>query len=396
MTSLRVVRSFVRVFHTHSAKLPCRPSHTSSPSHSSTHEISSKECFLSTHPPLTSPSLAPFPRSDFSPFLHFPKTCSIIGAPLASGQPLVGVDLGPAVLRAGGLIERLESDDWRVHDYGDIWFNHDKEPTRSVNHKSSTNSNEHSENNGYSHLLHSSTVAAANAHIAAATEAAAKKHEFVLTLGGDHSIGIGSMSGLLAARPDMGILWVDAHADINTPRLSLSGNIHGMVVSFLMNLENCRNEIRGFEWMNELPELTPSRIVYVALRDIDLAEKNILKQLGIRCYTMYEIDRYGMSKVMEMSFDSLIGRRQLPLHLSFDIDSVDPLFAPSTGTRVAGGLSYREAYYICESVAETNLLSSMDLVEVNPSLGSGVEGASEKTVNMAVGLISSAMGNKIL
>lgn len=226
----------------------------------------------------------------------------------------------------------------------------------------------------------------------------AKANRFVLTLGGDHSIGIGSMSGILHARPDTGILWVDAHADINVPRASLSGNIHGMVLAFLMNLENCRSLAPGFDWMNTegVPCLSPSRLVYIGLRDLDIAERHIIKQLGIRAYTMHEIDKFGISKCMEWSLDYLQGRRVRPIHLSLDIDSVDPAFAPSTGTRVNGGLSYREAYYIAEATAATGVLSSMDLVEVNPSLGGNIEGASERTVNMANGLIASALGNKIL
>jgi arginase len=222
-------------------------------------------------------------------------------------------------------------------------------------------------------------------------KAACDSH-FCLTLGGDHSIGIGSLSGILHARPDSAVVWVDAHADINTPYTSGSGNAHGMVLSFLMNLANAK-DIHGFEWLKQLPPLNPSRLVYIGLRDLDAGEKHILRALNIRTFTMHDVDKYGIGKVMELALDHIIGRVARPVHLSLDIDSIDPMFAPSTGTRVAGGLTYREAYYVCEALAETKCLSSMDMVEVNPKLN---QSGSEQTIQMAVGLISSALGNRIL
>jgi len=193
------------------------------------------------------------------------------------------------------------------------------------------------------------------------------------------------------------VFWIDAHADINTPQTSSSGNIHGMVLSYLFNLQNAR-DIPGFEWMKRIPTLKESRLVYIGLRDIDDPEKEIIRERGIKIFTMQDIDRYGIGRVMEHVIDQLCPRSSVPrpIHLSFDIDSVDPTFAPSTGTRVAGGLSYREAYFISEAVAETGMLNSMDMVEVNPALGSNIAVDGGITADLAIGLIRAALGNTIL
>lgn len=136
-------------------------------------------------------------------------------------------------------------------------------------------------------------------------------------------------------------------------------------------------------------------MVYVGLRDMDDNEKRLLPKLGIKGFTMQDIDRHGIGKVMEMALDHIAGRNERPLHLSFDIDATDPSIAPSTGTAVQGGLNFRESHYVCESIAETGLLSSMDMVEVNPQLGRTPEDA-EKTLQEALGLIGSALGRTIM
>ncbi len=166
-----------------------------------------------------------------------------------------------------------------------------------------------------------------------------------------------------------------------------------MSVGFLMGLHNTLS-ISGFDWLAPVPRLSPHRIVYVGLRDLDVGEKQLIKQLGVKAFTMYEVDRYGVGKVMEMALDHACSRVDRPLHFSLDIDSVDPADAPSTGTVVRGGLSYREAFYMVESVAETGLLCAIDMVEVNPALGTS-EGT-KMTVDMAVGLCGAALGDRIL
>jgi len=186
---------------------------------------------------------------------------------------------------------------------------------------------------------------------------------------------------------------VDAHADINTPQTTFTGNVHGMAVAFLLGLHDT-GKFKGFEWLSQTRKFLSQRLVYVGLRDVDPPEREIIRDLGIKAFTMQDVDRYGVGKTMEMALDHLLQRVNRPLHLSLDIDAVDPAYAPSTGTTVRGGLLYREAFYICESIAETGLLGSMDMVEVNPELSSKDD--SKMTVEMAVGLICAGLGNRIL
>lgn len=332
------------------------------------------------------PGPRPLAPSIFSRYIPEPRKVGIVGAPLADGQPLLGVDRGPSYIRNHGLVTRLERDAWAVADGGDLDFQHGGLPGTA--------------GQGVPDAAHGSTkraelVGQANRVIFEAVHAHARQGHLALTLGGDHSIGVGSVAGALKARPESAVVWVDAHADINSTRTSETGHLHGMVLSFLIDLDNAR-AMPGFHWLDQaqVPVLLPPRLAYVGLRDLDAGEKAFIRALGIKAYTMHEVDKYGIGKVMEMVLDHLMDRNERPLHLSFDIDAVDPLYAPSTGTRVAGGLSYREAYYICEEVARSGCLASMDLVEVNPTLTTA--GGDEATVDMAVGLISSALGNSII
>lgn len=210
----------------------------------------------------------------------------------------------------------------------------------------------------------------------------------------DHTIGAGSLAGLLQTHPDAGVIWVDAHADINTPTVSPSGNMHGMPIAFVVDQLTNHSKVPGLEWMANGPFLPPKNLVYVGLRDVDSGERQIIRDLGIKAFSMMEVDRYGIGKVMEMALDHLCGKSLRPLHMSYDIDAVDPILAPSTGTAVRGGLTWREALFVAEAVAESKALVSLDMVEVNPSLvpGSGADA----TVDMALLLISSALGNRIL
>ena len=226
------------------------------------------------------------------------------------------------------------------------------------------------------------------------TQKAAQDGHFSLVLGGDHSVAMGSISGVLRERPNLGVLWVDAHADINTMDTSASGNIHGMPVSFLLRLLEV-TELPGCEWMADVPKLLPENLVYVALRDVDDGEKRLLRKLGIKAFTMHDVDHHGIGKVMEMALDTLVGKGERPLHMSFDIDATDPSIAPATGTAVVGGLNYRESHYVCEAMAETRLMGSMDMVEVNATLGKTKEDG-DRTVAEALRLIGSSLGQSII
>ena len=170
--------------------------------------------------------------------------------------------------------------------------------------------------------------------------------------------------------------------------------MHGMPLSFIFKDMVNVSKVPGFEWMKDGPFMEPNQLVHVGLRDVDAGERAAIKSMGIKSFSMQDVDRHGIGKVMEMALDHLSGTKERPLHMSYDIDAVDPIVAPSTGTLVRGGLTWREAHYVAEAVAETGLLCSLDMVEVNPSLVPGVGAAI--TLEMAVLLISSCLGNRIL
>lgn len=223
----------------------------------------------------------------------------------------------------------------------------------------------------------------------------AKSGKLVLTLGGDHSIAIGTISGTARAvrerlDKEIAVIWVDAHADINTPETSDSGNIHGMPVAFLTGLATEESEDR-FGWLKEHHRLSTKKIVYIGLRDVDKGEKKILREHGIKAFSMHDIDRHGIGKVMDMAL-GWIGS-DTPIHLSFDVDALDPMWAPSTGTPVRGGLTLREGDFIAECVAETGSLVALDLVEVNPALDE--LGASD-TVRAGCSIVRCALGDTLL
>jgi len=193
---------------------------------------------------------------------------------------------------------------------------------------------------------------------------------------------------------------VDAHADINTPETTESGNIHGMPVGIMMKgLMESHHSLPGFEWLDQevykTCRLNPDSIVYIGLRDVDRGERRILRDLNIKTLTMYDIDHYGIGKVMEMALDHLLrSDRNRPIHLSYDIDAVDPSHAPATGTTVRGGLTYREAHFVAEKVAASGNLASADMVELNPTLSNGM--GSRETIELGLGLLTSLMGKSII
>jgi len=302
------------------------------------------------------------------------KTVVVIGAGYKGGQPIGGCEKGPKVIRNTGVINEIGSLNWRVEDKGDLEFD------AIVNEDATTTNTKNSR-----------VVGSACSKIYNAISDQAKLNKFCLTLGGDHSLAIGSIAGMCSAYPDLTVVWVDAHADINTPITSPTGNIHGMPIAFLMGLIDS-SKIRGFEWLK--PCLKPSNLVYVGLRDVDSGERKILAEHGIQAFSMHEVDKYGISKVMEMALDHINPDRSKPIHLSFDVDGIDPGIVPSTGTRVRGGLNWREARYICETLHQTNKLVGMDVVEVNPDIGS--ESDVKQTAEVAADIIKVSLGHTLL
>jgi arginase len=315
------------------------------------------------------------------------------------GQPFVGTDTGPEMLRSKGLREKLTKLGWRVEDMPDLNFDADallNPTTDAVNAPLSLSPSLWMDP---PHANNCVLVGRGASILADVVETKLQMGRFPLIVGGDHSVGLGSLTGVLRVRPDTGILWVDAHADLNTPNTSPSGNFHGMPLGLLMDHPSDSptqnfdfSTLPGFEFLdNHGPRINPKQLVYIGLRDVDPTERMWIRHLGIKTFTMSDIDHLGIGKVMDKALEHLKGR---PLHLSYDIDSVDPLLAPATGTTVRGGLTYREAHFVAEFVAQSGDLASAEIVEVNPSL-SNHDGASE-TVELGLQLITSFMGKSII
>jgi len=301
------------------------------------------------------------------------KSVGVIGCPFSGGQPKDGVDEGPLKIIEYGLIEQLQEMDWDVEFDGHLKLT-DLKPKDDPN---------------IGKLKRPRYVSRVTEAVSRSVERHHRKGQMVLTLGGDHSLALGTVSGTLAVHHDACLIWIDAHADINTPESTDSGNLHGCPVSFLLGIAG---KMEGFEWIK--PRLTPDRLVYIGLRDVDQPEKKILKQYGIKAFSMHEVDKYGIGKVVEMALDTVNPDRNRPIHLSFDVDALDPTVAPSTGTPVRGGLTFREGHYICEAIHETGLLVAVDLMEVNPTLAD--EASIFETVTVGCSLIRCSLGETLL
>jgi len=306
------------------------------------------------------------------------KSLRIIGVPLDHGAGRRGVGMGPSAIRIAGLHRRIERLGWAFEDSGDL---HIPAPETRVS--------------GDAHARFLPIVLQACRDLADEVERALDDDVFPLVIGGDHSIAIGSISGVAAhvrktkgvnAQPRVGVIWFDAHADINSPETSPSGNIHGMPVACLLGTGPAELCNLGFEGA----KLDPSRVVQIGLRDIDEQEKRLVKASGIHAYTMEDIDKRGMPAIIKEAIE-ITTKDSDHLHVSFDIDGLDPGIAPGTGTPVLGGLTYREAHLALEQIAATGLLRSLDMVEVNPVLD-----IRNQTSEVAVGMIASALGSRIL
>ncbi|KAG2236694.1 arginase, partial [Thamnidium elegans] len=298
---------------------------------------------------------------------------SVIGVPFSGGQPRGGVDQGPVRLVEFGLLNQIEELGWSVEYEG----NENIESLRPKEDPDAFN------------LKQPKYVSAVTEHVSKQIYNAAKEGKFVLTLGGDHSVALATVSGVFGAYPNACLIWVDAHADINTPASTDSGNIHGCPLSFLTGIADHHPD---FDWVQ--PLLKTDRLTYIGLRDIDEAEKKIIRDLNIKAFSMHHVDKYGIGKVVDMALDHVNPNRDLPIHLSFDVDALDPSVAPSTGTPVRGGLTFREGHYICEAIAETGLLVATDIMEVNPTLEDSH--AVYQTVQVGCSLARCCLGEGLL
>lgn len=305
-------------------------------------------------------------------------TVRVIGVPMDLGQTRRGVDMGPSAVRYAGLYERLGELGFSVEDAGNIPVPvRDQKSVRA-----------HYANVAAGAIRHLPEVMAACREIYARAAAMAGQSDFPIFLGGDHSIAIGTVAGVAAAQQGnggLGLIWVDAHGDFNTPETTPSGNIHGMPVAALTG--------RGLPELVNLghdgPKLRPQDVVLVGIRDLDARERLELASSGIMVFTMRDVDELGMATVARRALARL---NHLPnLHVSFDMDVLDPDEAPGVGTPVPGGLTFREAHLLLEILAESHKVTSMDLVEINPILDEG-----NRTAELAVELIASLLGKRIL
>ncbi|WP_268744580.1 MULTISPECIES: arginase [Sediminibacillus] len=297
------------------------------------------------------------------------KKVSIIGVPMDLGQNRRGVDMGPSAIRYAGVLETLEALNFQIEDLGDIKISR---PSRGA---------EQLQDN----LRNLGQVAEGNELLAKQVDEVITAGRFPLVLGGDHSIAIGSLAGIAKHYENLGVIWYDAHGDLNTADTSPSGNIHGMPLAVNLGLGHERlTNILGYQ-----PKIKPENIVLIGARSLDEGEKELIREKGIKVYTMHEVDRMGMSAVITEVIDYLKDRTD-GVHLSLDLDGLDPGDAPGVGTPVIGGLSYRESHLAMEMLAETDMVTSAEFVEVNPILDE-----KNKTAVIAVGLMGSLFGEKL-
>jgi arginase len=305
------------------------------------------------------------------------KKIRILGVPLDLGQSRRGVDMGPSAVRVAGLEARLEELGHVVEDGGNIAV-----------------AIAETKKSGDPHAKYLKEITATCTKHAETVFKTLEAGKFPLVLGGDHSVAAGTVAGVAeffrqqrrVQEQKIGLIWIDAHADINTPETSPSGNVHGMPLAAIMGLGPAElADIYGFK-----PKVHAENVVLVGVRDVDAREKENIKQAGIEVYTMRDIDERGMRTVIEEAL-RVAGRGTAGYHVSLDMDWIDPEDAPGVGTPVRGGASYREAHLAMEIIADHGRMTSFEIVEVNPVIDEH-----NRTADLAVELALSAFGKKIL
>jgi arginase len=297
----------------------------------------------------------------------------IVGAPLDLGASRRGVDMGPSALRLASLNAKLEALGYQVEDLGNV----------AVAQQESTPT-------GRDNAKYLPQIARSCETLAQTVGKIAADGDFPLILGGDHSVAVGTVAGLAhtfrAREEHIGVLWIDAHSDMNTPETSPSGNIHGMPLACCLG--------RGPKELTHIfgygPKLRSRDVVLIGLRDVDITERSLVRNSGVTAFTMRDVDERGLRSVMSEAL-SIVTDRTAGFHLSFDMDVLDPDEAPGVGTPVRGGITYREAHLAMEIICDCDRMLSMEVVEVNPVLD-----VANRTALLAVELITSVMGKKIL
>ncbi|HEY7530042.1 MAG TPA: arginase [Gemmatimonadota bacterium] len=297
----------------------------------------------------------------------------IIGVPLDLGAGRRGVDMGPSAVRIAGLAGSIERLGYQVVDAGDLEI-----PIAEVSEI------------GAREQRYLNEIAATCEQLAVMVRDALGAGRLPLAVGGDHSLAIGSIAGVaMHLRPSgkpFGLIWIDAHGDMNTPETTPSGNIHGMPVAASLGRGDPRlTRIGGFS-----PKVAPERVALIAVRSLDEGERRLIQETGVEVFSMRDVDVQGISAVIEdalkIATDGTAG-----FHVSFDMDAIDPRFAPGVGTSVRGGLDYREAHLALEIISDTDLVLSADIVEVNP-----ICDTNNSTGALAVELVESLLGKSIL
>ncbi|NUM82168.1 arginase [bacterium] len=297
----------------------------------------------------------------------------IIGVPLDLGAGRRGTDMGPSALRIAGLAERLNELGYTIKDKGDIVT---KAPEILKV--------------GDEKLKYLNEIIKGVTALSETVEKTLDDHEVPLVLGGDHSIAIGTVAGVSShfrkRHKKIGVIWVDAHGDMNTPDTSPSGNIHGMPLAVSLGVGHPKLTAVGGEYV----KVDPADAVLVGIRTLDKGEIENIRKMGVTIFTMRDIDQQGIHRIMEKAID-IASRQTEGIHVSFDADSLDPSLAPGVGTPVNGGLTYREAHYVMETLCESKKAVSLEYVETNPILD-----VRNATAKVGVELIASFFGKSII
>jgi arginase len=296
------------------------------------------------------------------------RTVAVIGAALDLGQGRRGVDMGPSAIRYADLKGRLAELGMRVLDWGNV----EAPVVESVEITDER-------------IRYLPEIKSTCARVARLVSHAVEQGYLPLVLGGDHSVGLGTLGALARGSGPGGVVWIDAHGDLNTPETSPSGNVHGMTLAAALGLAG--PEFDGDAW--KLPAVDSTRVALVGLRALDPAEREVLHSLDAKVYTMSDVDRIGIERAIREALAHVAGPGFV--HVSLDMDAMDPDVAPGVGTPVRGGLSYREAHLAMELIAESGLAGSLEVVEVNPILD-----RENETAQLAVELLASALGARIL
>ncbi|GAB0349088.1 arginase [Staphylococcus pseudintermedius] len=299
------------------------------------------------------------------------KIIELIGAPTTFGQKKLGVNLGPDAIRYAGVLPRLKRIGHEVIDTGNV----DVPPVDIEKFMSQQEG-----------LQNYEEILAFSKSLKEKVSDSIRQQHFPVILGGDHSLAIGSISGVAEHYDHLGVIWYDAHGDLNVPEESPSGNMHGMPLRILAGEGDEKLvQLGGFA-----PKVKPENIVLIGMRDLDFGEREYIKKHQIRTYTMADIDERDIRSVIEESIAYLKDKTD-GVHLSLDVDALDPNETPGTGTKVSGGLTYRESHYALELLNQSGMITSMDIVEVNPLLD-----VENHTAEQAVALLGSFFGETLL